>query len=332
MRLPNGLAWSVPITLAVSGEVADAVRGADAVALTDEEDRFLGVLELEEVFDVDPGQIEQVVMNLAVNARDAMPRGGTLTIRTAQRVLAANEPRMHARGSPQRPAKLAARRGVSLEVADTGTGIPPELQARIFEPFFTTKESGKGTGLGLSTVFGIVEQSGGHVSVTSEIGHGACFHVLLPADDDTADDLDTRAHDVALAGGTETLLVVEDDHTVARLAAQILRGQGYRVFIAANADEASRQAAELASLDMLIADVVLPGPSGVEVAAAITERHPTVKVLYTSGYTDDAVVRHGVIAGTVAFLQKPFTRETLTAAVRRVLDDPANERSPSGMD
>jgi predicted ATPase/signal transduction histidine kinase/CheY-like chemotaxis protein len=270
---------------------------------------------------VDPGQIEQVMMNLAVNARDAMPRGGTLTIRTGHRVLTASD--------RARPPKLQPGRYVSLEIADTGSGIPLELQGSIFEPFFTTKESGKGTGLGLSTVFGIVEQSGGHVGVTSELGHGACFHVLLPADDEEAERLDTQAHDVALARGTETLLVVEDDPTVARLAAQLLGGQGYRVFIAGNADEALQQAAELASLDMLIADVVLPGPSGLEVAAAVTKLHPKVRVLYTSGYTDDVIVRHGVIAGTVAFLQKPFTRETLTASVRRVLDDPAGEISPS---
>jgi predicted ATPase/signal transduction histidine kinase/CheY-like chemotaxis protein len=265
---------------------------------------------------VDPGQIEQVMMNLAVNARDAMPRGGTLTIRTGHRVLAASD--------PTRPPKLEPGRYVSLEIADTGSGIPPELLDSIFEPFFTTKDSGKGTGLGLSTVLGIVEQSGGHVGVTTEPGHGACFHVLLPADEQAADSLDSQGRDVALARGTETLLVVEDDHTVAGLAAQILRGQGYQVFIAGNGEEAVRQAMQLVSLDMLIADVVLPGPSGLAVAAAITELHPKVRVLYTSGYTDDAVVRHGVIAGTVAFLQKPFTRETLTASVRRVLDEPTS--------
>jgi predicted ATPase/signal transduction histidine kinase len=264
---------------------------------------------------VDPGQIEQVMMNLAVNARDAMPRGGTLAISTGHCVLAA--------GGPTRPPKLEPGRYVSLEIADTGSGIPPELLDSIFEPFFTTKDSGKGTGLGLSTVLGIVEQSGGHVGVTSEPGHGTRFQVLLPADGDDADRLETQAHDVALARGSETVLVVEDDATVARLAAEILRGQGYRVFIAANADEALRQAARLASLDLLLADVVLPGPSGLEVAAAVTEIHPKVKVLYTSGYTDDAVVRHGVIAATVAFLQKPFSRESLTASVRGVLDQPA---------
>jgi two-component system, cell cycle sensor histidine kinase and response regulator CckA len=145
--------------------------------------------------------------------------------------------------------------------------------------------------------------------------------VLLPADDDAGEQLDAQADDVALARGTETLLVVEDEHTVARLAAQILRGQGYRVLIAGNAEEALRQAATLDSLALVIMDVVLPGPSGLEVAAAVAELHPNVKVLYTSGYTDDAVVRHGVIAGTVAFLQKPFTRETLTASVRRALDE-----------
>ena len=261
---------------------------------------------------VDPGQIEQVIMNLAVNARDAMPRGGTLTITTGQRQLAA--------GDRDRPARFEPGAYVSLEVADTGTGIAPELLHDIFEPFFTTKESGKGTGLGLSTVLGIVEQSGGHVSVESELGHGARFRVLLPADAGEDERELARGRAAQLPGGRETLLIVEDDLAIGRLMAQILRGLGYQVAIAFDLDSALAEAHGLASLDLVIADVVLAGPNGVEVAAAITELHPSAKVLYTSGYTDDAVVRHGVSAGTVAFMRKPFTREALAGQVRRVLD------------
>jgi PAS domain S-box-containing protein len=260
------------------------------------------------VIHADRGQLEQVLMNLAVNARDAMPGGGTLTITTAHRQLGP--------GDRQRPAGLEPGRYVVIEVCDTGSGIEPELLRRIFEPFFTTKDVGRGTGLGLSTVLGIVEQSGGHVDVESQLGHGSKFRVLLPADDE--------AHGLGLESvasselprGTETILVVEDDDAVRRLAAEILRVQGYRVLTAADGDAASTEADAAPFLDLLLIDVVMPGASGFEVADAIARRHPGVKVIHTSGYTDDGVGR----AGGTPFLQKPFTRKSLVDEVRRVLD------------
>lgn len=259
---------------------------------------------------VDPGQMEQVIMNLAVNARDAMPRGGTLKISTTSRELAA--------GDAELPSKFEPGRYIALEVADTGTGIAPDVLQSIFEPFFTTKDTGKGTGLGLSTVLGIVEQSGGHVSVTSELGDGARFRVLLPANVGEHERVLARTRATALPRGSETLLIVEDDLALARLAAQILQDLGYRVRTASDHDTALDVARELGVLDMLITDVVLAGPNGLAVAAAMEELYPAVKVIYTSGYTDDAVVRHGI---TTAFLQKPFTREALAVQVRQTLDE-----------
>jgi two-component system cell cycle sensor histidine kinase/response regulator CckA len=261
--------------------------------------------------EADRAQIERVILNLAANARDAMPHGGALTLETRNVELEA-----HGADDLTGPHVL-------LAVSDTGIGMDEKVRAHLFEPFFTTKPGGEGTGLGLATVFGVVKQSGGGIYVYSERGSGTTFKIYLPAQGRPVAASPPLPREPEPVAGTETVLVVEDDNTVARLAAQILGGQGYLVFIAGNAEEALRQAAELPSLDMLLADVVLPGPSGLEVAAAVTELHPQVRVLYTSGYTDDAVVRHGVIAGTVAFLQKPFTRETLSAAVRGVLDDPA---------
>jgi predicted ATPase/signal transduction histidine kinase/CheY-like chemotaxis protein len=259
---------------------------------------------------VDPGQMEQVIMNLAVNARDAMPRGGTLRISTTSRELAA--------GDAELPSKFEPGRYVALEVADTGTGIAPDVLQSIFEPFFTTKDAGKGTGLGLSTVLGIVEQSGGHVSVTSELGHGTRFRVSLPATVGEHERILARARATALPRGSETLLIVEDDPALARLTAQILQDLGYRVLTASGHDAALDVARELGVLDLLITDVVLAGPNGLAVAAAIEALYPAVKVIYTSGYTDDAVVRHGI---TTAFLQKPFTREALAVQIRQTLDE-----------
>jgi PAS domain S-box-containing protein len=256
----------------------------------------------------DPNQIDQVVMNLAVNARDAMPQGGRLTL--------ACRPVTDPDGDPAPP----PGRYVELSVADTGTGMPAEVRAHIFEPFFTTKEAGKGTGLGLATVYGIVRQAGGQVTLESEVGRGTTFRVLLPEAADRAADGGPAA--VAAAGrGTETVLLVEDDDGVRELSRVALESQGYAVLAAAGGREAlAALAGRPGGADLLVTDVVMPGMSGRELADAVRATAPGVRVLYVSGYTDDAIVRHGVREGADAFLQKPFTPLGLVRKVRAVLD------------
>jgi PAS domain S-box-containing protein len=259
----------------------------------------------------DRGQVEQVVMNLAVNARDAMPKGGTLTIETANVELDEHYAKTH------RTVKPGAY--VALTVTDTGTGMTPEVQARLFEPFFTTKEVGKGTGLGMATVYGIATRAGGSVGVYSEIGKGTSFKVYFPRAE-AADMVMEAPTPVAPARvGTQTVLVVEDEDGLRELAKRLLLRQGHTVLVAANADEALRLFEANQSIDVLLTDVVMPGASGPELTRQLIEQRPALKVIYMSGYTEDAIVHHGVLKPGIAFLNKPFTSQTLGEKIRDVL-------------
>ena len=262
----------------------------------------------------DPGQIEQVLVNLAVNARDAMPQGGKLTIETANVILDPRYAHTHVDATPGPYVLLA--------VSDTGIGMSPEVQAHAFEPFFSTKEPGKGSGLGLATCYGIVKQHGGNIWVYSEVGHGTTFKIYLPQVAERASAAPPPGEVHALPGGKETVLVVEDEAVVRTLAVRVLREQGYTVLEAVNGAEAIRvaQAYAPAVIHLLLTDVVMPHLSGTVVAAQITARYPTLKVLFISGYTDSAIVHHGRLEEGVAFLHKPFTPTVLTRKVREVLD------------
>ncbi|HKY22929.1 MAG TPA: response regulator [Vicinamibacterales bacterium] len=259
----------------------------------------------------DRGQIEQIVMNLAVNARDAMPRGGTLTIESANVELDEEYAKTH----------LSVKPGsyVMLAVSDTGTGMTPEVQARLFEPFFTTKDVGKGTGLGLATVHGIVARSGGNIDVFSEVERGSSFKVYFPRADATEAIPEAPPISPQLNKATQTVLVVEDEPGLRELAKRLLERQGYTVFVAANADEASRFFDETSAIDVLLTDVVMPGASGPELTQALIGRKPGLHVIYMSGYTEDAIVHHGILAPGIAFLQKPFTSETLGRKIQQIL-------------
>jgi PAS domain S-box-containing protein len=259
----------------------------------------------------DPGQMEQVLINLVVNARDAMPSGGTLTISTRN---------LEAREVEAMTPELGSRRCVVLAVTDTGTGIPPEVLDHIFEPFYTTKGPGKGTGLGLSTVYGIVKQMQGHIHVETKPGVGTTFSVLLPKSDDATEADATPRPKTGSRTGSETVLLVEDEALVRRFARRVLQSQGYTILEAANGEEALAVADRTAeSIDVLVTDVVMPGMSGKELAAALLRRRPGLCVLYTSGYTDDAIAEHGVLEPGIALLEKPFTHDGLTDMLHRVL-------------
>ena len=263
----------------------------------------------------DQAQLEQVLMNLVVNARDAMLKGGTLTIETAP-VELTRSPLYHVDPLPPGPY-------VKLSVSDTGSGMDRETQAHIFEPFFTTKEEGKGSGLGLSTVFGIVTQSGGGIDVTSRVGQGTRFDVFFPR---LAVDAQTDHQPPAQAQirrGTETVLLVEDDSSVRTLIRDELRKLGYRVVEAKNGVEACLQATQqLEALDLLLTDMVMPAMGGRELAQHLSTLKPELRILFMSGYTDDIGILAGHEQGVTGFLQKPFTPEALAHAVRKILDAP----------
>ncbi len=269
----------------------------------------------------DPGQLEQVLLNLAVNARDAMPTGGRLTIETT-RVTVTSE-------LAERRHRLPAGDYLCLAVADTGAGMDEATQAHLFEPFFTTKEVGKGTGLGLATVYGIVKQSGGYVWVYSEVGHGTTVKVYLPRVAAAADEPPAPGpapEPAQVPRGRETVLLVEDAAPVRSLARRSLEACGYTVVDAPDGPTALDVAARhRGGIDLLVTDVVMPRMSGRELAERLAPARPRMKVLYTSGYTDDAMVRQGVLTAGVAFLQKPFVPETLARKVREVLDGEKGE-------
>ena len=262
----------------------------------------------------DPGQIEQVIANLVVNARDAMPAGGRLTIETANTVLDANYARQHVGVTPGDYVMLA--------VSDTGIGMDAEVQQHIFEPFYTTKAIGKGTGLGLSTCYGIIKQHGGNIWVYSEAGHGTTFKVYLPRVYEAADSPAGDADDLPVPQGTETVLLVEDEPLVRELASTILHAQGYTVLVASNGEEALRviQASGEETIDLLVTDVVMPGLGGGELAERLIAMRPGIKVLFTSGYTEDAMLHAGQLVIGTHFLHKPFSPAALAQKVRSILD------------
>ena len=261
----------------------------------------------------DPGQIEQVIMNLAVNARDAMPSGGKLIIETDNVELDAEYARAHVAVTPGHY--------VRLSVSDTGFGMSQEVKEKVFEPFFTTKDKGKGTGLGLSTVYGIVKQSGGNIWVYSELGHGTTFKIYLPRVEEDLDTLHGRDETDSLPRGSETVLLVEDEPSVRDLAHRLLSQQGYKVLEAANGKEALRVAQEcFGEINLLLTDVVMPRMGGKEVADRLKTLRPSVKVLFISGFPDEAIAHHGVLTPGIAFLQKPFSPAALAQKVREVLD------------
>jgi len=261
----------------------------------------------------DPGQIEQVLMNLVVNARDAMPEGGTLTIETCNRELNEEHASEHVAVTPGPYVQIA--------VADTGHGIDETTKSRLFEPFFTTKVQGKGTGLGLSTVYGIVQQSGGHIAVHSELGRGTRFEVCLPRHTSSELRSDQAPGVRPRVNGTETVMVVEDEDAIRAVVRRSLEAVGYTVLTAAAGDEALVTAAEYAGeIHLLLTDVVMPRMGGRLLAEALVKERPGIKVLFMSGYTDDAILHHGVMEAETPFLAKPFSGHDLTRKVREVLD------------
>ncbi len=264
---------------------------------------------------VDPHQIEQVILNLAINAHDAMPKGGKLTIETANIVL-------------QDADRAVTHEGVSpggyvvLSVSDTGVGMTPEVQERLFEPFFTTKEFGKGTGLGLATCYGIIKQSGGHIAVSSTPGQGSTFRVYLPRVTAVDAQLARQRQAQIQPGGAETILLVEDESSLRHLATKILCNLGYNVLAAENGVEALQviEQRREQKVNLLLTDVVMPKLGGRELADQLHAKRPDVKVLFTSGWTGDAIVHHGILDEGVAFLAKPYTPDVLARKVREVLD------------
>jgi len=267
---------------------------------------------------VDPGQIEQVIMNLAVNARDAMPRGGKLTIETKNVVLDENYARQYVSVKPGPYVMMA--------VSDNGCGMDKETQSHLFEPFFTTKEKGKGTGLGLSTVYGIVKQSGGNIWVYSEPGRGTSFKIYLPKAAESAKEKYRPIEPTRISArqGAETILLVEDEKAVRTMIRKTLQSNGYTVLEAHHGQEALHICDQYSGpIHLLVTDVVMPRMSGKELAEKATPKHPEMKVLYMSGYPDNSIVQHGVLEPGTEFLQKPFTFKALEGKVREILDKPS---------
>ncbi len=257
----------------------------------------------------DPVQLQQVLLNLAVNARDAMPEGGVLRIATRNVSLRSTD--------LQEVPNVAEGDYVLLEVADTGHGMDAETKSHVFEPFFTTKEKGKGTGLGLSTVYGIVKQSGGYIHIESAPGKGTRVLVYLTRVHGTADSPSNVTPRSLPRGGTETILLVEDEDSVRRLASLLLERSGYRLLVASSAEEALETArAHAGPIELLLTDVVLPGMNGRRLADLLTPERPSMKVVFASGYFDE----RGILEPGSDFIQKPFNPETLARAVRRALD------------
>jgi CheY-like chemotaxis protein len=261
----------------------------------------------------DPGQIEQIILNLTVNARDAMPDGGRITIETANLEL---DSRFAATHTGVTPGEF-----VMLAVSDTGTGMDAATQKRIFEPFFTTKELGKGTGLGLSTVYGIVQQSGGNLSVDSKIGRGTSFRIYFPRVDERRDNEVARRKASIAPVASATVLLVEDDDAVRHVAARILRRGGYNVLETRRAAEARSLCMERGgSIDLLLTDVVMPEISGPKLAGELSQICPKLRVLFMSGYPQGAVAQGGTLGTDISYIEKPFTPASLIEKVREVID------------
>jgi CheY-like chemotaxis protein len=269
----------------------------------------------------DAGQIEQVIMNLVVNARDAMPQGGRLAIETSDVELDEQYARQHAAVKPGPYVMLA--------VSDTGHGMTPEVQARIFDPFYTTKERGKGTGLGLGSVHGIVKQSGGSMYVYSEPGRGATFKIYLPNVGTEVETSDFGSSPREMPRGSETILVAEDEAGLRRIMSELLKGLGYTVLLAEHGADALRVSdAYDGPIHLLVTDVIMPGIGGRELAARLVPSRSTLQVLYLSGYTDDSIIVEGVLTSEMAFLQKPFAGADLAQKVRGVLEAGPRSASP----
>jgi PAS domain S-box-containing protein len=268
--------------------------------------------QLEPVF-ADPGQLEQILVNLTVNARDAMPGGGTFTISISNVEVTSDD---------DRPGFVKPGRYVALAVSDTGVGMDEATRARVFEPFFTTKSASHGTGLGLATTYGIVKQSGGYLLVASELGIGSTFTLYLPQHVGPVVAIPRAATHEPAPGGSETILVVEDDPAVRALARQALERLGYRVLVSSDAEEALAQAAaEVEALPLLVTDIRLPGLDGTALAARLRPKHPGLRILYVSGYAGDAMVQSGLLSPDEAFLAKPFSADDLARRVRTLLDN-----------
>ncbi len=263
---------------------------------------------------VDPGQIQQVVINLAVNSRDAVPQGGQLFIETSASEWDEGYCRLHP-GSKPGPYAL-------LSVTDKGCGMSAEVMARIFDPFFTTKEAGKGTGLGLATVYGIVKQSGGYIEVSSEVGVGSCFRLYLPAVEAEAKPRTAREKAEVAPGGSETVLLVEDEENVRRIARLALESYGYTVLAAENGREAMNITDRFGRvIDLVVTDIVMPEMSGPQLVAKIRSRYPTLQTLFISGYANDLADHEAVVRTSAAYLLKPFSPRQLASKVRRILDE-----------
>jgi two-component system cell cycle sensor histidine kinase/response regulator CckA len=273
---------------------------------------------------VDPGQLDQVILNLALNARDAMPLGGKLIVETSNRRFEGLPISGHSQIPPGQYVLLA--------VSDTGCGMDAETRSHLFEPFFTTKAQGKGTGLGLSTCYGIVRQSGGYIAVYSEPGHGTTVKVYLPRVAGAGEAVGPSEEGSPLAVGTETILLAEDEDRVRSLAVAVLTQQGYTVIQACDGEEALAKAKEYdGEIHLLLTDVVMPKMSGKDLADELRRRRSGIRVLLSSGYTGDTVMQQGVLDAATPFLQKPFTIRSLTAKVREVLDAGAGGSLAKGL-